>query len=33
MKSAKSVRRKAFPDDPAEAIHNEHAAAHVERGV
>jgi len=24
-------KRKAFPDDPAEAIHNEHAAAHVER--
>ena len=25
-------KRKAFPDDPADAIHNEHAAAHVERG-
>jgi len=24
-------KHKAFPDDPAEAVHNEHAAAHVER--
>lgn len=24
-------KRKAFPDDPAEAVHNQHAAAHVER--
>lgn len=25
-------KRKAFPDDPAEAVHNQNAAAHVERG-